>query len=341
MGCQRRNTDRVRLESDPSERSSHDTLRPERLVSRAMKFSIQLPTDRVDAPDEFITAAALCEIGQCIEAAGFDAALVTDHPAPTDPWLDTGGHQTLDPFVALSFVAAATQRIKLQTHVLIVAYRNPFLSAKAIASLDVLSGGRVIAGIAAGYLEGEFEALGVDFAARNDITDQRLREILRIWEGGSIDLEGRDFRAAGITTLPRPTQRPHPPIWVGGNSKRAIRRAVDLGDGWLPFLTPPPMARRVRTAVMASLDDLRERLVYLRDYAREVGRTEPLDIAFVPLGLRIYDPRPPDLGKLRARVAELAELGITWLTISPPRGTRADYCDWTRRFGDEVLAKLS
>jgi len=305
-----------------------------------MEFSIQLPTDRVDPPEEFLSAQAISEIARCIEGAGFDAAYVTDHPAPTDPWLGSGGHQTLDPFVALSFAAAATQRLRLQIHVLIVAYRNPFLSAKAIASLDVLSGGRVIAGVAAGYLEGEFEALGVDFADRNDLTDERLREMKRIWQGGSIDLEGRDFRASGITTLPTPQQQPHPPLWIGGNSRRAIRRAVDLADGWLPFPTPPAMAARVRTAVLTNLDDLRDRIAYLHDYATQVGRTEPLDIAFVPFGMRMNDPEPLDVVRFRDVIDELEELGVTWLTVGPPAGTRAEYCDWARRFGDEVLAKV-
>ena len=305
-----------------------------------MKFSIQLPTDRVDAPEEFLTAQALSELGECIEAAGFDAAYVTDHPAPTDPWLASGGHQTLDPFVALSFIAAATRRIRLQVHVLIAAYRNPFLSAKSIASLDVLSGGRVIAGIAAGYLEGEFEALGIDFAARNDITDERIAEMKRIWQGESIELAGRDFRASQITTLPQPTQRPHPPIWIGGNSKRAIRRAVELGDGWLPFPTTPGMADRVRTAVLSNLDDLRERVAYARAHAVSVGRTAPLDIAFVPFGMRMNDSEPLELSKVRSTLDELAEIGVTWLTVGPPRGDRAAYCDWAKRFGDEVLAHV-
>jgi len=305
-----------------------------------MKFSIQLPTDRVDLPQEFLTAQALAEIGQAVERAGFDSCYVTDHPAPTDEWLASGGHQTLDPFVALSFIAAATTRILLQLHVLIVAYRNPFLSAKSIATLDALSGGRVIAGVAAGYLEGEFDALGADFGLRNDITDERLREMKRIWSGGSIDLQGRDFNAAGITTLPETTQKPHPPIWVGGNSKRAIRRAVDFGDGWLPFPTPPAVASRVRTAVVADLDDLKERIAYLRDYAREVGRTRPLDIAFIPFGMRMNSPKPVDPGAFADKVDQLAEIGVTWLTVAPPLGTRADYCNWVTDFGDNILSKV-
>jgi probable F420-dependent oxidoreductase len=305
-----------------------------------MKFSIQLPTDRADQLDEFLTAEALAEVGACVEDAGFDAAYVTDHPAPTDPWLASGGHQTLDPFVGLSFIAAATQRILLQVHVLIAAYRNPFLSAKSIASLDVLSGGRVIAGVAAGYLEGEFEALGIDFASRNELTDERIREMKQIWAGGSIELGGRDFRASGITTLPQPRQRPHPPIWIGGNSKMAIRRAVELGDGWLPFPTAPAMAKRVRTAVIANLDDLRDRVAYARAHAESIGRTAPLDIAFVPFGMRMNDDEPIDLVRIREALDELAEIGVTWLTVAPPLGDRTAYCDWAKRFGDEVLSRV-
>ncbi|MCA9511445.1 MAG: TIGR03619 family F420-dependent LLM class oxidoreductase [Myxococcota bacterium] len=304
-----------------------------------MKYAIQLPTDRVDAPDEFLSARALAEIGACVEQAGFDSCYVTDHPAPTDDWLAGGGHQTLDPFVALSFVAAATHRILLQLHVLIAAYRNPFLSAKAIATLDVLSGGRVIAGVAAGYLEGEFDALGVAFATRNERTDERIREMQRIWAGGSIELDGHDFRARAITTLPLPAQRPHPPIWIGGNSRRAIRRAAELGDAWLPFPTPKPMAERVRTAVVASLDDLRERIAYLRACEKEFGRAQPLDVMFVPFGMRMNSPHPVDPVRFAETSAELAELGVTWLTITPPLGTRADYCAWVRRFGEDVIAR--
>ena len=133
-----------------------------------MQFTLQLPTDRVAQGEEFVSAEAIAEMARATEQAGFDAAFVTDHPAPEDRWLASGGHQALDPFVALSFVAAATTRLRVQTHVLVASYRNPFLAAKAIATLDVLSRGRVIVGLAAGYLEAEFAALGVDYAERNE-----------------------------------------------------------------------------------------------------------------------------------------------------------------------------
>ena len=126
----------------------------------ALSFSFELPTHRVEQPEEFVSAAAITEVATAAEAAGFSAVHVTDHPAGDGKWLDTGGHHTLDPFVALSFAAAATSSIRLLTNVYIAAYRNPFLGAKAALSLDVLSGGRLILGTAAGYLKPEFAALG-------------------------------------------------------------------------------------------------------------------------------------------------------------------------------------
>src|SRR5690348_8441543 len=136
-----------------------------------MHISFGLPTHRVDVP-ELVSAHAIAAISLAAEQAGFFAVYVTEHPMPGDDWLATGGHHALDPFVALSFAAAATSSIRLQTNLAVPAYRNPFLLAKSVASLDHLSGGRVILGVGAGYLEPEFRALGVDYAERNALTDE-------------------------------------------------------------------------------------------------------------------------------------------------------------------------
>src|SRR5256884_3273244 len=149
------------------------------------------------------------EIAAASEAAGFDAVFVTEHPFPGDAWLAHGGHHALDPLVALSFAAAATTRLRLQTNLYIAAYRNPFLSAKAVATLDVLSGGRVILGVGAGYLEPEFAALGVDFEERHELTDEALHAMEAARAGESVALDGRHFTATGNTMLPRPVQSPH------------------------------------------------------------------------------------------------------------------------------------
>jgi probable F420-dependent oxidoreductase len=305
-----------------------------------MKFTLQLPTDRVAEESEFVSAEAIAEMARAVEAAGFDAAFVTDHPAPEDRWLRSGGHQALDPFVALSFVAAATTRLRVQTHVLVASYRNPFLAAKALATLDVLSQGRLIAGIAAGYLEPEFAALGVPYEERNELTDEAIVTMKQIWGGESLTLEGRHFRAAGHTVLPRPVQRPHPPLWIGGNSRRAMRRAVELGDGWLPFPAPARMAKRVHTAAMESEADLAAALAHLRELASSRGRTAPLDVCAAPFELAMGVKELPPSGALVETAHRLAALGVTWLILSPPARTRAELVEGAKRLGGEVIAKL-
>ena len=150
---------------------------------RRVKVSLGLPTHRVDRFDDLASASAIAELSAGAEAAGFDAVFVTEHPFPSDRWLATGGHHALDPFVALSFVAAATTRLRLQTNLVVAAYRNPFMLAKAVSTLDALSGGRVILGLGAGYLEPEFEALGAPFDERNDLTDESITAMRAAWTG--------------------------------------------------------------------------------------------------------------------------------------------------------------
>jgi len=302
-----------------------------------VRFTLQLPTDRVDAASEFVTGAAVAEMARTAEEAGFDACFVTEHPFPSDRWLESGGHHALDPWVALSFAAAATTRIRVQTNIAVLAYRNPFLTAKAVATLDVLSGGRVILGVAAGYLRGEFEALGVDFEERNELADEALDAMRRALTESGVVQSGRHFSARGNSMLPRPLQQPHPPIWVGGNSRRAIRRAVERGDGWIPFPTAGLASERIRTAAIESIDDLAQRIAYAREHARAVGRTTPLDICFAPLGFSLK--RSPDATPERfgALARELAALGVTWMAFGLPAATRAAWCERVREVGAALL----
>src|ERR1700712_485957 len=167
-----------------------------------MLISLGLPTHRVDLGAEFVSGPAIMELAKAAEDHGFDAVYVTEHPFPDATWLDHGGHHALDPFVGLSFAAPATTRLRLQTNPGVLAYRNPFLAAKAIASLDALSGGRTIIGIGAGYLEGEFRALGVDPAERNELTDEAIRAMTAAWSGEEIQYEGAGFTAGGNAMLP-------------------------------------------------------------------------------------------------------------------------------------------
>lgn len=304
-----------------------------------MKFSVQLPTDRVDAVADFCSAEAIAENARAAEAAGFDACYVTEHPFPPDEWLAGGGHHALDPFVSLSVAAGATSRIRLHTNILVLGYRNPFLTAKAIASLDVVSGGRVIMGTGAGYLEAEFDALGASFEDRNDRADEALVAIKRAWSAESVTMSGLGFDAVGNTMRPAPRQRPHPPIWVGGNSPRAIRRAVDHGQGWSPFPLPAAGKRRTRTASMASIADLVAGIDRMRDYAARQGREDALDVNFVPFGLAMNVPELPSDAEIADQLGALDEAGVTWVSVGLPTSNAAIYRDALARFAESFLSR--
>jgi probable F420-dependent oxidoreductase len=290
-----------------------------------MRFSVGLPVDHVGHLDEFVTGPAIGEMAAAAEAAGFDAVYVTDHPAADDQWLEGGGHHALEPLVGLAFAAASTTSVRLQTHVYVAAYRNPFLAAKGVATLDALSGGRVVLGVAAGYLRPEFGALGVDFDERNELLDESIDLMRRVWTEDSVAVEGRHFRARAVTMRPRPVSRPHPPIWIGGNSNRAMRRAVERGQGWVPFPNPAAAARATKTPSITSMRELATRLQALRDHAAAVGRTEPIDVCFAPFG--IGDD---------AREYEAA--GVTWLAVQfDDVTTRAEWTDRMRSYAAKMI----
>jgi probable F420-dependent oxidoreductase len=302
-----------------------------------MKFSVSLPTERIDRAAEFVTQTAIAEIARAAEEAGFAACFVTDHPFPPHRWLYGGGHHALDPFVALSFAAAATSRLRLQTHILVLPYCNPFLTAKAVLSLDVLSGGRVILGVAAGYLRGEFAALGAEFEARQEASDEAIRAMKQAWAEDDVRFEGRGFKAIGNSMGFRPAQQPHPPIWVGGNSRAAIRRAVELGDGWVPFPNTARMSAHTRTPAIETFDDLAARIALAREHAEAVGRERPLDVCY-----SLFSPGSHSLdpGEARQHIGELRELGVTWLTVGFPAQTRREYIDAMQGFARDVMSGI-
>ena len=195
------------------------------------------------------------------EELGFDAIFVNDHiivdgSPRSDSWANT-----YDPLIALSFIAAHTRRIPLGTSVLIMPYRNPIVTAKMFATLDQMSGGRVIAGIGVGWSEAEYNALGAPFHERGARTNEYLRIWQACWQPDPVSFEGKFFSFADMRISPKPLQQPHPPIWVGGSSRAALRRAAEFGQVWQP--TPTPLA------------DLQERMGYLRQACDNIGR-EPI-----------------------------------------------------------------
>jgi len=184
---------------------------------------------------------AMIEIAKAAEASGIESVWTGEHvvlpdprvaPSPSDPQTPL-----LDPAVALSHIAAHTERLRLGTGVIILPQRNPLVLAKELASVDVVSRGRLIFGLGAGYLEPEFRALGAPFEDRGAVTDEAIEAIKALWTMEKPAYKGSFFSFEGIDSQPRPMQKPHPPIVVGGMSRSGARRAARYGNGWYGFLT--------------------------------------------------------------------------------------------------------
>jgi probable F420-dependent oxidoreductase len=205
-----------------------------------VRFVLGLPVRRVNEDSPFADPAVQRDMVVRAEELGFWGVTAPDHIVAPGEWAQSGGgEQWFDPFVLLSFLAAATSRIRLITHVIVLPYRSPFAVAKAVASLDRVSGGRAVFGAGSGYLEREFEILDVPYEDRGERTDEAIRAITTCWSEERPEFHGRFFDIAHAAVAPRPVQQPRPPIWIGGNSMRAVRRAVELGDCWTPFIAEP------------------------------------------------------------------------------------------------------
>ena len=302
-----------------------------------MQINVTLPFDHMETAAEFMTAEAVIEIATVAERVGFSGCNVTDHPCPSGRWLDAGGHHAQDPFVLLSFVAAVTRKLRLQTGILVLPYRNPFITARAVASLDVFSGGRVTLGIGAGYMKGEYFALGADFERRNDIMDEYIRAMKAAWCADEFSFKGTGYEARGSRILPRPIQKPHPPLLIGGNSHRAIRRAVELADAWNPFFTTATVSTTSRTAPLVDENDLLPSIAYMREHCQKVGRQQPPQIILGSLSSVGEDLNPQ---MVLERLGKMKELGISGTAVNILANTRTEWCERAERFGAEVLARI-
>jgi probable F420-dependent oxidoreductase len=213
----------------------------------------------------FVTDEAIApgDLGRLVEDRGFDALFVPEHThMPRHTVRDVGRryYRTLDPLVALTAVAAATSRLRLGTGILLLAQRDPIVTAKAIASLDHLSGGRVEIGVGAGWNRPEIEHHGTPFGRRFGVLRERVEAMKAIWTEEEATYHGRHVHFDAVMSWPKPVQRPHPPILVGGMGEKVLDRVLRYGDGWFP--------QRV-------VDGLAERVAELRRRAAEAGRPRP------------------------------------------------------------------
>ena len=305
----------------------------------------------------FATPEAMACIAKAADALGYGYLTLSDHvliprriEAPY-PYSETGAFPLLqtndlqEQLTAIAWLAGQTSRIRFHTSVMVVPHRPAVLTAKILATIDVLSGGRLSVGCGAGWMQEEFEALGVPpFTERGAVTDEYLQAFRALWTQDNPRFAGRYVKFADISFDPKPVQKPHPPLWVGGESPPALRRAARLGDGWYPIPSNPKFPLDTFTRHRAAVSRLRQ-------LAAEAGR----DPASVMLGYRsqrhgaIDQPRTED-GERRifagspadivADLKVLAALGVSHADFRLGGATLDETLANLRRFRDEVLARL-
>jgi probable F420-dependent oxidoreductase len=300
-----------------------------------MKFTLEYPSDVPTANPELREPAVMRALSSAAEALGFDAVALADHPAASSKWRRSGGHHTFDPAVALAFFAAATTTIRLMTHLWVLPFRNPYLTAKTLTSLDAVSGGRLIAGVGAGYLRSEFGALGVEFDDRVSLFDEYLAALRQIWLHPEQPVIGSTFAARGELVVDTPIQKPHPPLWIGGNSVATMRRVVAHGSGWCPMVNQAAVASSVRTAAIETADDLSRAADRLRQLLADAGRD--------PNGVEIQVAVPAvdfddghAVAALDGFIAAMAGAGATRILAHVDAASASASESYLKRFADHV-----
>jgi probable F420-dependent oxidoreductase len=270
--------------------------------------------------NEGLPPEGLKRIAQTAESLGFESLWLGEHvvlpdpPLPDAPWDPV--HPVLDPVVALAYLAGCTQRIRLGTGIIILPQRQPLVLAKELATLDVLSGGRLLFGIGVGYLGPEFAALGVPLEGRGARADEYMEAMQAIWREGEVDYLGSFLQFSGVKARPLPEQRPYPPLVIGGYSPAAFRRAVTRAEGWYGF--------------GLNLQETTKALADIAGIARSSSRPASLG----KLEISVTPVEPIDAHILKQYHA----LGVDRIILEPPSLTEVDTLDqWVRSMANLVF----
>ena len=306
-----------------------------------MRFGVILPN-----LGQLATPPILSALARRSEELGFDGVFLSDHvtlptvPRSRYPYRSDGAfplrpdQDVLEPVTAATYLAAMTNRVQLGFSVLVLPYRNPVLNAKMLTTLDVFSGGRLIVGVGVGWLEEEFLALGSDFPHRGQVTDEHILLMKSLWTRDQPDFSGQHYRISEMTMYPKPVQKPHPPIWTGGITTRALRRAASIGDGWHGIrMNPEDIA-----GVAHRLQRMREESG--RDFTGfEVSLRAGLDLTRTEL--------PPSRLPLRGSHEQVADdiqryrdAGLTYLVLEPRARHATEFTNQIEQLANQVWPRL-
>jgi len=297
-----------------------------------MKLGVWIPNCR-----HLATPAIIRDTAVRAEQLGYDSAWVSDHVVVPRPNVKNFGETVFDPLVTLGVIAGATSRVQLGTTVLIVPYRNAVVTAKMVSSLDALSGGRVVLGVGAGWVAAESAMLSVPFRERGAMTDEYLDAMRELWTSATPSFAGKYTRFGDVLFEPKPVQKPHPPIWVGGHSPAALRRTARIGAAWHPINRPP--------------DELRAGRAELARLCREAGRPAPAltlrnDVKILRAGERA--PESTHAGRVLAgepaalveQIRELAQCGVEHLVLEFLAADGREFQAQLATFAERVRPKL-
>jgi probable F420-dependent oxidoreductase len=316
-------------------------------MPRPLEIGCMLRTSAYAADPE-----ALRGLAQAAEDLGFDSIWLSDHVvvpehiASSYPYSVDGSFPTrpdqpyLEPLSALAYLAGMTRRVRLGTHVLILPYRHPLLTAKMVATIDNLSGGRVDLGIGVGWMREEFEALGQPtYARRGAATDEQVKILKTVWSEEVASFDGEFYSFERLGALPHPIQKPHPPIWIGGHSPAALRRTARYGDGWLPIGARPPADLPPETVAAD--------WAIIRAEAERLGR-DPSQIRLCFSTTLGFDPpadeQRPFSGSSEQIAADLnryRDVGVDSFIVNFTSRAAGDHEKHLRRFAEEVRPAIS
>ena len=310
----------------------------------AITFGCTLPSRGSLASPEILRSLA-----QRAEDLSFDSIWVSDHvilPREVESFYPyaadgvptfTPDQPYYDPIATLNFLAGCTEKLRLGTHVLILPYRNPVVTAKMLATLDVLSGGRLTLGIGVGWMEEEFKALGLDnYEQRGEVSNEYIQLFKELWTQDSPEFQGNHYQISGSGFQPKPLQKPHPPIWIGGHTSPAIRRAAAFGDGWMPIGLRPP--------AILEPEELGDKITRLKDLTEREGRSRDAvslcfstDVVFddnPTMDRRMMSGLPEQVA---ADLRQYQDLGVANFIISFPSNTSDGQRIAMEKFSREVM----
>ena len=305
-----------------------------------MKFSTGLPGINLYPPitndwERSMRPGDYQLVARTADELGFHSLAIPEHIVIPNDMVGLMGPSWSHAMTVMSFVAGATSRIVVDSSVIVLPYHDPVVFAKAVSTLDVLSGGRVRVSIGVGHAEREFEILRVPFHERGKLSDEYLEAIIELWTSDAPEFHGTYVDFADIAFEPKPVQQPHPPIWIGGNSRAAMRRAA-RHDGWYPWLI--------------TADEIPECLDYVREQPGFAERTRPFNVALPLTTLAVDEEHRPldgDLGRAQVpagtqatldAITHLAEVGVTCTSVPTPATRSLDeHLDHLRWVAEEII----